>query len=699
MKFKLTILSSTVISLILTQGLTAHAKEAYTLDEIVVTGKTNDSNNTQKINIFGQQFNKNLYPQQINSISSQDFKRKQAKTLFDVVQADSSVNSNYAPIGYQENYSIRGSTLNLDSSYMLNGAPITNRQIPNLANKQRIDIVKGISGANGLQNVTINGGGAINYITKRPANVQQITIDAKTKAEYGIEADLGSKSDSGGYRINLDYHKLKPYVDTATGEKYLASVALDINRDKLKWQIDADYQEHKQYSVPGVQLLGGTNIPDVSNKLMLNNPNWRKQVNTAALNLGNRLEYAFTPDSKISSNMQYSKTKIDDYVAFPYSFKSNGDYKLADYQAPDQTLTNKYIDLTFNTAFNTGELKHRATIGVSHFNFSKKNPTSITYAKEVRNIYNPEQIIQAYTLTGETIGSSYTSLKHQQNNIFVRDVIEYDKAQLFLGATFANVKESANNINANIANVSINKFLPNIALVYGINDNFGVYTSYAKNLEIGRDADVIGYNSGYLPPKIAQQFELGFNYGNKLHKIQAAYFKNSKPFEYVDPSAYTYVQDGKELRSGLELNLSGKNLDTLTNYGLSATYFLQATQKNTAINNYNNSKAVNVPKVKTSVWLEQAIPNIQGLYAGLAWNYEASKSVLYDASVKIPSYNTFDANLRYNQNYGKNNYTFRLGIDNILDKKYFKDAGIAYGEHYIHYGAPRTYKLSMSVDL
>ena len=648
-----------------------------------------------KVQSLGQNFNKNLYPQQINTFNQKSLKNLQAKTLFEVVKQDASVNNNYTPLGYQENYSIRGSNLNLDSSYLINGIPATHRQIPNLANKEAVEVSKGI---NSLQSSSSNGNGTINYITKRAKNVQNISTNFETLGSYGISADIGSlKQDKAfGYRLNLAYDKLKPYIKTANGHKYLTSLALDGSANKLSWQFDADYQDHKQYTVPGIQLLDNSVIPIVSNDIMLNNSAWRKPVQTKAYNLGTRLKYDLTNKSNLSSSMQYSRTKINDNVAFPYNFQSNGDYRLADYQSPDQTYINKYIDLAFNTQFNTKAIKHRLTIGTSYLGFNKKNKDSISYAKETRNIYEPSIVINPYTLTGETLGDTYTSLKHSQKTLFLRDTLTYKKYQLFLGTRFTKLDEKAyNSSNQLLDKVNKTVFLPNIGLVYAVNDNFGIYTSYAKNLEIGRDADVIGYNSSYLPAKKSRQIEVGFNYKKANNKIQGAYFTTKKPFEYVDNN-YQYVQQGSEKRNGLELNLI--TTQNATTFGLSTAYYLKATQEGTLMSSYNGADAVNVPKFKSKLWFEYELQNAKGTFIGANWNHESSKSVLKDASVKIPSYNTIDASVRYAKTVGKNIYNLRVGVDNILNKKYFKDAGEAYGENYIHFGAPRVYKASLSVD-
>jgi iron complex outermembrane recepter protein len=662
------------------------------------------------VNRLGQNFKKTEYPQQILNISHKKIEAQQANTLQDIAQLDTSLNQNYAPLGYQENFSLRGLPLNLDASYLLNGVPSSHRQIPNLSNKENIEVIKGSAA---LDSANASAGGVINYQTKRAKNIRAVQVHGQNTGEYGFSTDIGYKTENNGtnstnnifgYRLNTDYTKLKPYVKSATGEKYLLSLALDGKVDNFNWQFDADYQKHQQYSVPGYQLLGGENIPqNVKPQTMLNNPIWRKPVDTTAYNIGSKWGYTITPDLDITSSMQHSKTKIDDYVAFPYSFKNNGNYKLADYQSPDQTYRNNYADINLHYAFNLGQTKHKLNVGYSYLDFAKYAKNSITAGKEVRNIYNTDTVIQSYKATDEVLGDTYKNIQHKQSNILIRDVIEMGKLKIFLGGRFTQVKEksfsgTSTPIGQEQSTTTINKFLPNIAALYQWQPDFSTYINYSKNVEIGRDADVLGYNSSYLPARINKNLEIGFNYACKICHIQGAYFDISRPYEYVN-DAYTFVQEGKEKRKGLELNIASRW--QYLNYGLNTTYYLNATQNNTSNTSINGANAVNVPKLQTYAWVDYRIPSIDGLSLNASMHYSAHKPVNKEASINIPSYTVWNTGISYNKKLNDSNIKMlklRLGIDNVFNKNYWKDAGEAFGESYIHLGAPRTYKATLGLE-
>lgn len=78
--------------------------------------------------------------------------------------------------------------------------------------------------------------------------------------------------------------------------------------------------------------------------------------------------------------------------------------------------------------------------------------------------------------------------------------------------------------------------------------------------------------------------------------------------------------------------------------------------------------------------------------------YSSSKYANKSGTVKVPGYSIFDAGTAYNfRAYGYDN-TLRLNIDNLFNKKYWRDAGSFLGDDYLFLGAPRTAQLSWTVN-
>ena len=201
-------------------------------------------------------------PASISVFSQPLLEDRQVRMLSQVLQSDASVGESYAPIGYYENFNVRGFALNAASSYRINGQTIAGEQSVALENKQQVELLKGLSG---LQSGVAAPGGLINYVTKRAEAVRSLTLSTNEQGERYLATDLGGwfgSEQQFGLRANLAHEDLRSYVDHADGQRNFASLAFDwqISPDATL-QLDAEYQHREQRSVPGYQLLGGSAVP------------------------------------------------------------------------------------------------------------------------------------------------------------------------------------------------------------------------------------------------------------------------------------------------------------------------------------------------------------------------------------------------------------------------------------------------------
>jgi iron complex outermembrane receptor protein len=100
------------------------------------------------------------------TLQMQDLRIRQTT---DAMKFDASVNDAYNAIGYAEQFSIRGFALDNSSSYRKDGFAIPGDASIPLENKERVEILKGISG---FQSGFATPGGIINYVTKRPTDIR-----------------------------------------------------------------------------------------------------------------------------------------------------------------------------------------------------------------------------------------------------------------------------------------------------------------------------------------------------------------------------------------------------------------------------------------------------------------------------------------------------------------------------------------------
>lgn len=300
---------------------------------------------------------------------------RQVRLLSEVLHSDASVGESYAPIGYYENFNVRGFELNAASSYRINGQTIAGEQNVALENKQQVELLKGLSG---LQSGVSEPGGLINYVTKRPEEVRSVTVSTNEQGERYLATDLGGWFGSErqfGLRANLAHEDIRSYVDHADGKRDFASLAFDwqISPDATL-QLDAEYQHREQRSVPGYQLLGGTTLPhDVDPEDRLAYQHWAKPVQNDSLNLGGRFEYRFDEAWSTTLSASRSKVLIDDYSAFAWGseggwqshFSPEGDYDIYDFRSPDDTRRIDEAQAVLNGRFDAFGVGHELTLGSS----------------------------------------------------------------------------------------------------------------------------------------------------------------------------------------------------------------------------------------------------------------------------------------------------------------------------------------------
>jgi iron complex outermembrane receptor protein len=167
-------------------------------------------------------------PASVNVISAQQMQDLQIHSTTDAARYDASLSDAYNAVGYAEQFSIRGFKLDNATSYRKDGMAIPgDTQIP-LENKERIEVLKGLSG---LQAGVSAPGGMINYVTKRPTEqtLRTVILEERERGNLYGTVDLGGRFEDArfGYRVNLAAERLRSYIKGADGNRKFAAAAFD----------------------------------------------------------------------------------------------------------------------------------------------------------------------------------------------------------------------------------------------------------------------------------------------------------------------------------------------------------------------------------------------------------------------------------------------------------------------------------------
>ncbi|AKZ61682.1 TonB-dependent receptor [Herbaspirillum hiltneri N3] len=652
-------------------------------------------------------------PASVSVITEAQLKDQQARLLSDVIKNDASIGENYAPVGYYENISVRGFPLDLASGYRINGLSAVGEQNIALENKEQVEIIKGLAG---LQGGVLNAGGLVNYVTKRPADVRSVMLGTDSNGSRYLSTDLGvlfGDHQQFGLRVNAAHEDINSYVDYSNGYRDFASLAAswDIST-KARLAFNIEYQKKAQKSVAGYQLLGGTTVPSgVSPTTMLSPQPWAQPVRIDSLNFNTRLDLEFNADWRGYITAGRSRAVIDDYLAFPYgsnsatvfspTFAANGDYDVYDYRSPDDTRRNDEAQAVVQGKFNMGSVRHDVTLGVTMSRRVVDKSDGISIPVGTGNIYNP--VAAPLAPSGADIPASYRNLDSRQQAILLTDRVQFGEHwEVLAGGRQFWLKEKTYNLaGATTRDTDRNQFLPQLALIYKPQANMSVYSSYAETLSMGTAAAFWQTNfPTILPPSVARQLETGIKYDwNKDLSFTAAVFRMKKAYEYPQPDGaggFKYVQQGTQTHNGLELGATGNVTRQLR---LSASLaFIQARADGTGTPAYDGKQAINVPRLRSALYADYALAALPGLNLLGSWLYSGSKTATRDGSASVPSYHIFNAGLRYQTRMGGHPTIVRLTVDNVFDKRYWKDTGESLGDSYLHLGAPRLARLSVQYD-
>jgi iron complex outermembrane receptor protein len=654
-------------------------------------------------------------PASISVISRDLLDDRQVKLISEAVRTDASVGDYYATLGYYENLSIRGFSLDPATSYRMNGMSLTGEQNFAFENKERVEILKGVSA---MQAGASSPGGIVNFVTKRSKDVMSATVGTGERGTEYMAADFGTflnKEKSLGIRINAAHENMKPFVKNAKGKREFISLAVDAKlSNKTLAQFDVEYQDRSQIGVSGLMLLG--NATDGSNArvptgipadIQLNRYSWVLPTEIKSLNTGLKIDHELNDNNRIFFHLSRSEVKINDRQAYPLplaggTFGPTGNFIVSDFRSENELRRNDQIQLGLSSKFNSGSVEHNFKYGVSLLQRSiYQGQARFDYLTPEDNIYSLNASISPGS---SALGPQKKTLDHQQNSFFIQDNMKLnEKINLYLSTRFIELSDkSFSTSGASLGEFKKNYLLPSIGATYKLNSETTNYISYSEGVESGtKPLETSFRNTTPLKPRKTDQFEIGTKYTPTTDSlISATIFRATRPNEYATGySGGMYdaiMQDGKVVHTGFELSYAQKLTKRLSL--TSSAMYLEAKQEGASTAGMNGSQAIGIPNWRAVMFADYQLPQVENMSVQGGWTYVSSKPVTLDDSLSVPGYHKFDAGLRYVDKVGKSKATYRVFVENIFDKFYWRDVSQTYGSNTLYPGIPRIFRATATFD-
>ncbi len=638
-----------------------------------------------------------------------------ARRLADLTQFDASVADAYNSPGYWDFLSIRGFTLDNRFNYRREGLPISAETSIPLDNKERVEILKGTSG---IQSGTSAPGGLVNYVVKRPTerDLRSMTLEASGGGSMLGAVDLGGRFGVDrvfGYRLNLAHENLRPLVRNLDGHRDLAALAADwrINRDTV---VEAEFElSHKsQPSQPGTSLLG-SRLPAVPNpRLNLNNQPWSQPSSFDAFTGTLRVQQALDSNWRWTAQLGSQQLKTDDRLAYPFGCGAEGNYDrycqdgsfdFYDFRSENERRTLQAASLGLKGQLQTGSVAHELSLGLMRSRVHNR------FQDSAYNYVGSGNVDGAAVVPADpTPTTANTNRDERALELSLGDAIRWTPAfTTWLGLRHTRLsRRSVGTDGRGATGYDASLTTPWMAASYKLAQQAMVYASYGEGVEsqVVPNRMTQYSNAGQaLPVLKSKQFEVGMKGGDNTFGWQVTYFRIQRPMTNLDACSRLGINpcegayDGDAVHRGLEGSSQWRSGPWQLDGGV--TLLNAKRQGSTAEPATNGKRPPNVPNWVLRARAAYAVAAVPGMQMEGAVSHEGRRAVLPDDTIMLGGWTRLDAALRYNTQLGGTKTAWTFGVENLLDRRYFRESPYQYGHVYLFTGAPRTFRIAMTASL
>ena len=665
-------------------------------------------------------------PLQGASYGAQQLADSGLRSIGGLTALNASLGDAYNAPGYWSIISARGYTLDNRFNYRRDGLPINAETAMGLENKERLEVLMGISG---MQAGTSAPGGLVNLVTKRAsAAVRSATLEARESGSLLGAVDIGERLGADGrfgLRMNAAYEKLDPKLRDAKGERWLAALAADAQLAPdtlLQAEIESSHQ--RQASAAGFSMLGNT-VPDakgIDPRLNLNSQPWNQPVVMDGSTASLRLQQRISADWQFTAQAMQQRLKNDDRTAFPYGVYDPVTYECAqwcDRFAPDGTFTywqfvsdnerrtSSALQLVASGRLRGAGIEHELDAGVLFTHYKAR------FQDQIFDIAGTGRIDgTAVTPPSAGFTDANTNRDERSTELFLRDAARLNADwQLWGGVRRTSLHRDSIRTSPASDGLRATAYGKSFTAPWlGVSRDLGpksiVYASWGQGLESDVTPNRPRYrNAGEpLPTLKSRQLEVGWKHEGERFDASAAVFDIDRPVSddvRCDPDTGTCERriDGSQRHRGIE----GGGAWRISRYTLQGSaMWLDPRRRGATVDpSVNGRRPVNVPERTLRLAAEARVDEwLQGLVLQARLTAESDRHVLpYDESVRIPGWARVDLGARWRQRLADDTtLTWRLAVDNAADRRAWKESPYQFGHVYLYPLAPRTFRASVQAS-
>jgi iron complex outermembrane receptor protein len=545
----------------------------------------------------------------------------------------------------------------------------TNRSSTDLANVERIEVLKGPSGT--LFGSTISSfGGVVNLVTKKPFETTATEV-SYTTGSFNLNrftADVNTPLNEEKtvlFRINAAVNREKSFLDYGFNNTIAVTPSLTFKaNEKLTFNIDAEYISsnntrrtyHRYDAASGITNPGDLKI-DYKKSLFYDD----NDAKTSANKVFAQAEYQISENWKSTTLFSFMGENVDrSYQTYtlwlnPYQAAR----RVGNWGPIYDNYTN--VQQNINGQFATGSIKHKLLVGANYsFNKSGFSSGATAYIDTI-DVRTPFDPMRRKTVDAVLKQTAYPVTTNKTFSVYASDVINFtERLSAMLSLRLDNYKLDTVEGTEGYNQTALS---PKLGLVYQVvKDQVSIFGNYMNGFQNSPPATQPDATRLILDPVYAVQYEAGVKveaFNKKLSTTLSYYnIKIDNAVQY-DNNGFAY-QNGEQVSKGFDFELIAnpiKGFNIIAGYAFNDNT-IPATGK----------KAVGAPENVANFWTTYTLQNtVKGLGAGFGINY-VGKSYMFDDNVfYIPSYTTANATVFYDQP------TWRVGLkfNNLSNEKYW----------------------------
>jgi iron complex outermembrane recepter protein len=638
-------------------------------------------------------------------------------SLADITRLDAGITDAYNAPGYWNQLAVRGYTLDNRFNYRRDGLPINAETVIGPANKQRLEVLKGTSG---LQAGTSAPGGLLNLVVKRPgARVRDASVAWTQDGTLETALDVGERTDSDiAWRINLDAARLDPQTRSSRGHRWLAAAAFDMrlgNSTLLEAEFEASRQS--QPSTPGFSLLGAR-LPDadaIDPRINLNNQAWSLPVVMSGRTGSLRFTHALADRIDLVVHAMRQRLDSDDRIAFPYGcsaenafdrYCSDGSFDYYDFRSDGERRTSDALDLALKGRLQIGATTHRFNAGVLFTRHVAR------FGGQAFNAVGPGTIDGRTAVPADpTLFDANTNRTERSTELHLQDHMPLDERwSLWAGVRHTRLeRESVVTDGSNPTAYAQSFTTPWLALSYALDAATQAYASAGQ----GNESEVVPNRSFYanagqaLPALKSRQLELGVKHDSDTLDWRIAGFDIRRPTaadfhaydgapafgDCADDDPCLRRSDGVARHRGIEAEAEWRSGALSLR---ASALLLRARREGSANAAINGLRPTNVPARSAKLQVAYNVTALPGLALVAFVTHEGRRMLLPDNAAATPGWTRIDLGARWTQRSDAQTLVWRIGIDNLADRRAWQEAPYQFGHAYLYPLQPRTLHASLA---